>query len=177
MFIISEREFNGPLWALDGGAEEIVLTSNEGQEELRKLDDLMARLQRVMKVASADQFGGLTATQAFILRYLDRQGVAKASDLSKEVGLSPGAVTQVCDELVKSQMIERTRSDLDRRVVHIAISDEGRMALEKIRASRTGRMYEIVQLLGQPDADEFIRIMTRVVDIVEESWRHQREKV
>jgi DNA-binding MarR family transcriptional regulator len=138
------------------------------QEQLNKFEDLMARFQRVFHVRSVVKDFGLTASQVFILRYLDRRAHAKASDIAKVSGLSPGAVTQVCDELVRAHLVERTRSNDDRRVVHIAITDPGRKQLEQIRRLRSEKMLEILKHLGTHDAQEFVRIFSRVVDIVED---------
>lgn len=146
-----------------------MVIQSEDNEQLRQLDDFMARLARVMQVQkSTDDMDGLTTTQVFILRYLDKHDLVKASEISKAVGLSPGAVTQVCDELVKNEMILRDRSVVDRRVVHIAITAKGRAVLERIRSVRTERLFRVVQLLGKPDADEFVRIVGRVVGIIEQ---------
>lgn len=146
------------------------MTDWANDERLRELDDYMARLLRVLQSRAASaQLCGLTATQAFILRHLDRHSRAKASDIAKAVGLSPGAITQVCDELVRTDMIYRERSETDRRVVHISISEAGRGMLDDIRTSRTRSLYQVIRLLGQDDAGEFIRLMGRVVSIIEDA--------
>ncbi|MCF8563483.1 MarR family transcriptional regulator [Alicyclobacillus tolerans] len=139
------------------------------QQQLRQLEDLMARLQRLMhvQVQSVEQEFHLTTSQIFILRYLDKQGLAKASDIAKVAGLSPGAVTQVCDELVKENCVERKRSDDDRRVVHISVTDYGRQRLEQIRRAHIEKLYKVLTRVGNDEADAFIRILEKVVGVVE----------
>lgn len=139
------------------------------EAQLRLLEDYMARLQRAMHLQASGSACGLTVTQTFILRYLDKHGSAKASDIAKMAGLSPGAVTQVCDELVRMGFVDRTRSNDDRRVVHIDITDAGRSELETVKRSRSERMLNLFTGLGAEDTDAFVRIIGRVVEMVEEN--------
>ncbi|MCL6444947.1 MAG: MarR family transcriptional regulator [Alicyclobacillus sp.] len=136
--------------------------SEETTGQLRRLEDLMARLQRLMQ-AKTGHPGGLTLSQVFVLRILDHRGQAKASDIAKITGLSPGAITQVCDELERLQFVSRSRSSDDRRVVHIALTEAGRQKLEEIRRERTARMRQLFEYLGPEDVEQLIRIIERIV--------------
>lgn len=137
------------------------------QERIRQMEDLMARLQRIMNHDALLKKSGMTASQMFILRYLDKCERAKASDIAKVAGLSPGAVTQVCDELERLGLVDRSRSNEDRRVVHVLITNVGRSRLDAIRKIRSERMEEIFREIGVDDAGEFVRILGRVVEVVE----------
>ncbi|RIV29207.1 MarR family transcriptional regulator [Alicyclobacillaceae bacterium I2511] len=145
------------------------MTENEAREPFNTFEDLMARFQRVVHMQSVNKFLGLTASQVFILRFLDTKEYAKASDIARVSGLSPGAVTQVCDELVRMNLVERSRSDEDRRVVYIAITLLGKSRLSEVRSVRSGRMLKILNQLGEQDARDFMRILHRVVEILEKN--------
>lgn len=140
-----------------------------GREQLVKFDDFLVRLQRTMhmQLQEAAQRFRITASQIFILRYLAKQGPTKASDIAKFVGLSPGAVTQVCDELVKVDCVERARSDEDRRVVYVEITGTGKQRLEEIRRFHQATTEKVLRQLGPQDAGDFLRLVGRVVEIVE----------
>ncbi|QQE77055.1 MarR family winged helix-turn-helix transcriptional regulator [Alicyclobacillus sp. SO9] len=137
-------------------------------DALRKLDDVMARLQRVMHVRSLVKKFGLTSSQMFILRYLARCGQAKSSDIGKIVGLSPGAVTQVTDEMIRLRLVDRVRSEEDRRVVYVSLTDEGKDTVERIRLAGSKRLLAILEQLPPDDTDSFIRILEKVVDIIDQ---------
>jgi len=138
---------------------------------LWKMDDLMARLQRLMMFhATIATEKGLTASQIFILRYLEKCPQAKASDIAKIAGLSPGAVTQVCDELVKMAYVERSRSTDDRRVVHTTLTAAGRKQLDEIRQQRIARMMDIVKQLDAEEATAFVGLLGRVVEVAEKDF-------
>jgi DNA-binding MarR family transcriptional regulator len=138
------------------------------------LEELFARFHRVLHSHFMSSTLGLTASQVFILRFLATCPQAKASDIAKAAGLSPGAVTQVCDELVRMGYVERSRSTDDRRVVYITITDSGRAKIDEIRKLRIQQADSILRQLGQRDADEFVRIVQRIVEIVEKDALSQR---
>lgn len=150
------------------------MQQTEIQERIRQMDDLMARLQRIMTHDTLLKKFTMTASQIFILRYLDKCERSKASDIAKVAGLSPGAVTQVCDELERYELVERIRSSEDRRVVYVSITDRGRGRLDDIRKVRSERMLEIFREVGAHDAGEFVRILGRVVEIVERNAMQQK---
>lgn len=139
---------------------------------LQQMEDLMARLQRIMSHDKGLKKLNMTASQMFILRYLDKREHAKASDIAHVAGLSPGAVTQVCDELERSGWVERSRSNEDRRVVYVAITAGGKQRLVQIRQLRSAEMMDIFSQLGESDTSEFLRIMGHVVDIIERRHDH-----
>lgn len=130
-------------------------------------DELLSRLQRAMYAQSVASSQGLTGSQIFILRYLGKREQSKASEIAKNAVLSPGAVTQVCDELVRLGYVERTRSNDDRRVVYVAITELGRNRLHEIRSARSDRMMDVVQELGAEDAHQFTELAARVLGIIE----------
>lgn len=59
-----------------------------------------------------------------------REGQTSASALAKQVALSQATVTTILDRLCRAGLVERRRSDADRRVVHILLTDEGRARVE-----------------------------------------------
>ncbi|MCL6594491.1 MAG: MarR family transcriptional regulator, partial [Alicyclobacillus sp.] len=88
-------------------------------------------------------------------------------DIAKRAGLSPGAVTQVCDELVRLGLVERVRSLDDRRVVQLHITEQGRSCLERVRRARGEQIAHVIDRLDPHDAREFLRILEQIVEVVE----------
>lgn len=137
------------------------------QDALRRLDEVMARLQRVLKVKSLVRESGLTQSQIFIMRYLARCNQAKSSDVGRIVGLSPGAVTQVTDDLIGLGYVHRSRSEEDRRVVYVSLTQEGLDKVEEIRLAGSKRLLTILERLPNKDAEDFIRILNNVIDVID----------
>lgn len=55
-----------------------------------------------------------------------------AAALAREAGTDTGAMTRMLDRLEAKGLVERHRNDADRRVVNLALTEDGRRAAEKI---------------------------------------------
>lgn len=74
---------------------------------------------------------GLTAPQLIVLQTLEETGRAKPSDIAKAVHLSQATVTSIVDRLVRADLVTREKSDIDRRVVDVVITDAGRARIQQ----------------------------------------------
>lgn len=74
----------------------------------------------------------ITYSRIRVLTYLAQANGDKVNihDLSEELGITSGGVSQMIDSLVKSDMVCRTTSKEDRRVVYLSISDNAKRSLE-----------------------------------------------
>jgi DNA-binding MarR family transcriptional regulator len=142
------------------------------EEELRQLTELLqlqvARLHRTFLRLSPPMGVRLTANEVFVLWYLEARGDAKISDLARAARLSSAAMTQTCDTLEAHGLLERRRSNTDRRVVYAALTDSGRHTIAQIRESRTQRLLGVFRKLGIEDLRTLTRITGRIVQILEQ---------
>jgi DNA-binding MarR family transcriptional regulator len=75
---------------------------------------------------------GITGTQASIMFMLAVGKCATAADIAREYGIDASAVTRLIDRLEKRGLLSRVRSESDRRVVRLALTDDGRAMAEKV---------------------------------------------
>ena len=68
---------------------------------------------------------GLTSPQLLVLKEVGAQENANPSTVAKAVHLSQATVTTILDRLVKGGLIIRERSNSDRRVVDLSLTDDG----------------------------------------------------
>lgn len=68
---------------------------------------------------------GLTHAQWTPLFLLRKQQASTLAEMSRELQLDAGALTRTLDRLEAKGLIKRERSTTDRRVVHLALTDEG----------------------------------------------------
>jgi len=66
----------------------------------------------------------LTESQGMLIRCLAHNGDMRVSDLSKKLDLSNSTVSGIVDRLVKNKIVQRKRSESDRRVVIISLSED-----------------------------------------------------
>lgn len=73
----------------------------------------------------------LTGPQGMLMGILNRYGEMKVSDLSEKLGLSNSTVSGIIDRLEKQDLVKRTRSESDRRVVYVSTTEKFNKAFEK----------------------------------------------
>ena len=75
---------------------------------------------------------GLTDAQWKPLMMLETGRATTAFELAREMAADAGAVTRVLDRLEAKGLVERVRSETDRRVVHLRLTAAGREAASKV---------------------------------------------
>ena len=75
---------------------------------------------------------GLTDAQWRPLWMLRTGRASTAIELAREAGIDAGAVTRMVDRLAARGLVERVRSEEDRRVVHVRLTDEGERAVAAV---------------------------------------------
>src|SRR3954451_24966856 len=79
--------------------------------------------------------GELTQGQIRALFTIDTKGEATAGELAKAAELSPASVSSMLENLERDGIIERRRSDSDRRVVVVTLTSAGQELLERKRTA------------------------------------------
>ena len=93
---------------------------------------------------------GVTSRQVTLLWLIrDRRGVS-LRQLAAEEGISAPALSGHVDRLERAGLIERVRSEDDRRRVGLVLTDEGAAVLKRVRALRTTWLTERLRGL-EPD--------------------------
>lgn len=73
---------------------------------------------------------GLTGPQLVILQGLEQGGESfTIRELSNKVNLSQATVTTILDRLEVKQLVVRQRSNIDKRKVHVLLTEEGKRLL------------------------------------------------
>lgn len=96
--------------------------SNKSAQVASLFQEVMALYRNSMTRAFGHS--GITPPQGMVLRLLSKEGPIKLTELSSKMSLSNSTVSGIVDRLEKQGIVERTRSNQDRRVVYIAISPE-----------------------------------------------------
>ena len=80
---------------------------------------------------------GITGGQASLLWAIRSRPGVGVSELAEGEGVSPPPITAPVDRLEAAGLVARTRSQLDRRRVELALTDEGVRVLRSARSRRT----------------------------------------
>ncbi|MEG6615510.1 MarR family transcriptional regulator [Peptococcaceae bacterium 1198_IL3148] len=108
----------------------------------------------------------LSLPQMFLLHILLQQGPCTPSHIAQLMGVTSGAITSLADRLHKQNLITRERSESDRRVVMITLSDEGRQLYNKLESESVEHLTALFNKLPAEDVDNLINILYKIYDII-----------
>ena len=110
---------------------------------------------------------GLTAPQLLVLQAIrDREG-ASISSLSETVSLSQATVTSIIDRLEGAGLVNRRRSQRDRRVVHAMLTAAGVSALESAPAALQAEFVDRFDSLDDWEKSAIIASLQRVAKLMD----------
>ena len=112
----------------------------------------------------------ITFSRIRVLTYLAQAQGEQVSirDLAEELGVTSGGVSQMIDSLVKSDMVCRTTSKEDRRVVYLSISESAKKRLEHISSYLHERMERAMKKLSRDDRVQLADSLRKVLEAIYE---------
>lgn len=123
--------------------------------DLEKSISMLPRLFKRMheKGASLNQQSPVEYTPAQInaLHVIASKPEWRMSHLSDRLRVSAGSLTTMVNRLIDAELVTRTRSELDRRVVTVKVTEKGRSLLD---ASRDRVLTNLQAVLGELSTDD-----------------------
>ena len=98
---------------------------------------------------------GLTYAQWFPLFRLTQSSSCTVLSLAKEIEVNPGALTRSLDRLEKKGLILRKRNPLDKRVVQLTLTPQGKEIAARVPHVLSGVMNRHLSALG-PQASQVL---------------------
>jgi len=132
----------------------------------RRLDELAAALPQrasaLTRIFFARTSTGLSRAEVGLLAALSSRPY-RITELAALEGISQPGVTQLVNRLERRGWVERGTDPQDGRVVVVAITDEGREALERVRAEYRALLHEEITALD----DEEVETLAAAVGILD----------
>lgn len=127
---------------------------NKSIQVIRTLKQILGILKQNIELQYKDV--KLTGPQGMLVGILAHFGKMKISDLSDKLDLSNSTVSGILDRLEKNGMVERERSEVDRRVVYVNITPEYKKIAEE-QFKQIERNF--AASISMADAEEVDRIL------------------
>lgn len=140
------------------------------EERARKLTD---HLHVVMEEASAADKKAAAAREELswqemrALRAVERQGCCAMSFLADKICLSVSSATGLIDRLVSKKLVKRDRSPNDRRVVEVALTDEGRAVNEQALAGSVEFARGLLKGLDASEQEALVGLLRKAAERIE----------
>jgi len=108
----------------------------------------------------------ITVEQFHVLRHV-RRGVTSMSDLAVAKNISRPAISQAVDVLVKKGLLTRVQSTQDRRVVDLALTEEGIALLDAVFEATREWMKERMSGMSAEELETIAKAMTMMKKMLE----------
>ncbi|MHA6534268.1 MarR family winged helix-turn-helix transcriptional regulator [Paenibacillus sp. BAC0078] len=110
---------------------------------------------------------GVTSTQLMVLRKLKAHPDVGITELADLLHLGNSAASGVVDRMVKAGLITRQRSESDKRIFKLAMTDKGRDIRARSKQALRSHLEPLSNLSAE-DAQELLRLHGDIIKILEQ---------
>jgi DNA-binding MarR family transcriptional regulator len=140
------------------------MTDHSVREQAVALNAFLSKLlRRLNKLETGDPVIDLPVAQMRVCVAL-LEKPRTMSCLSKELGISLSAVTQLADRLEKAKLVERYVESADLRVKHIRLSSRGEEIMRTRRERRIERLEKVLECMPAEDRELITPAFQRLYD-------------
>ncbi|WP_125579540.1 MarR family winged helix-turn-helix transcriptional regulator [Lacticaseibacillus suibinensis] len=119
----------------------------------------------------------LSFEQFLIMRDLHAGHRLAISDVAKHRGVTRAAISRQIKTMLDHHYIVQTRDEGDRRRLYLSLTPEGTEITGQINEAIHKRFYGWVDIIGEHDVKELLRIMRRVsVEVIQTDQREPKAK-
>ncbi|WP_198139498.1 MarR family transcriptional regulator [Ralstonia sp. A12] len=127
---------------------------------------LVGRAKTALSMAIEQEVAQMDVThsQASCLVLLANGRCQTATDLGRELNTDIGSLTRMLSRMEKRGLIERVRSESDRRVVHLELTAAGRELADRMPAIYTHVLNRFFADFTHADVDTLRGLLKRILD-------------
>lgn len=107
------------------------------------------------------------------LYIIKAKGPLSSRQLGEVLYITPGAVTQLVDYLVKEGLVERQPSQEDRRVTNLSVTADGEAKIEKIHQERRSILAEIYGVLSDEELATLVTAQQKMTTQLQKMYQQK----
>ena len=122
------------------------------------------------KAIITDDFKDISNNDMHIIEAIGIDEPKNMSSVAKALSVTVGTLTIAINNLVKKGYVNRVRSEKDRRVVFISLSEKGRKAYEHHAAFHKEMIKATIEGLDENEVNILVKSLTNLVDFFKQ-WQ------
>jgi DNA-binding MarR family transcriptional regulator len=140
---------------------------------MNTIEEVLTALRRVIRATDLhskhlEKTAGMTAPQLLLLQILrDASGKVTIGDLARQMHLSQATVTTIMDRLESRELVQRRRSNTDKRKVYATLTTAGGKALHNAPAPLQHYFVQQFQNLQNWEQGMIIASLQRVAQMMD----------
>ncbi len=135
-------------------------------EELR---EAISNVVRTFKVAEGSSEAGdtkLNPADVQALLFIHGNKGCIANDVSSFLGVVPTTTSAIIDRLVRRGFITRSRTEENRRIVQLSLTESGIRTVDAVIAEQNRHCEQMLEKLGPDERPHFVAMMKKISSAV-----------
>jgi DNA-binding MarR family transcriptional regulator len=139
---------------------------------MEKYEQLLISLRRVIRAIDIhsrqlNKQSGLTGPQLMVMQKIAQLEAPLAKQVAQEITLSPATVTTIIDRLESRGLVVRTRSETDKRKVHLSLSEAGKALLSQSPKPLQEHFIKRYQNLEEWEQSQLLSAVERIASMMD----------
>jgi len=126
---------------------------------LRHADHLLLKVTRQHLAAR-----GLTMPRFWVLAHVEKQPGITMGELKHSMHLAGSSVSGLVDQLITDGMLQRTRDDLDRRIVRLSLTPAGKEQVQETLEFRYQQIAGATRDVSEQEVRTAVDVLQQLVD-------------
>jgi len=131
------------------------------------IDNLLNNFQVVKNkmhaVIAAELKSGITNSQWFVLCIIERNKDFGIKELSKMLGISSSASTQLVNAFLKDKYVVRTTGLIDWRELDLKLSEKGKKVVMELRKKQREMAKQFFKGLNDKELKQFVTLQNKIL--------------
>ncbi|MGF7068396.1 DNA-binding MarR family transcriptional regulator [Priestia megaterium] len=141
-------------------------SKEEISHQLESIDHVKEALLKYKNTVIGEKYDllpyHLTSTKEAILKTIHDKKSCIVSDITKVLGLSPGAITIVLNQLEDDELVNRIYKKQNRRSVWVELTEKGEKVVEILQATRVDFWSDLLSHLSEEERGQYFHIMKKI---------------
>jgi DNA-binding MarR family transcriptional regulator len=133
--------------------------------EIERIEKAIMEINQVLKPEIWEE-EEVTSTQFQILKTLASREKWTVSEIAEAMKVRASATTVIIDRLVKRELVDRYRSDLDRRIVYVHLNPQGYEKYNVIQEKRNNVLLKYMSQLPEKQLGDLVECIEHIASIV-----------
>ncbi len=115
------------------------------------------------KALHSKKFDDLSLTEFHVIAAIGVKNTLKMSDIAPKLGITVGTLTISINNLLKKEYVIRSRSETDRRVVYVTLTDKGHAAYEHHEAFHQEMIEFVLNALDENESEILTKSLFKII--------------
>lgn len=145
----------------------------EKEQLLQEITSNLGVIRRLMTSCMQQMKPKLPMSQVELLFLVQQNNGINLKELAKSMQITPGAVTQIAENLERAEYIMRKQSPQDRRVALIYITPKGQELFENLHKQKSDLFTRVYATLTAEELQLVDKIQKKMIENLKNSERQQ----